>query len=738
MRTCPSGPALADVPTGLDQAHASLPCSGQGVCNTTSGICICNSDFSGLNCGTRKGCTNDCSGHGRCLTLRQLALENTGYDVNYTTTYTLWDADLWKRCVCDPGYEGPDCSQRRCDAGIDPRLSSQTHERVTLVCDCMTSAHCRGQFKLRYHGVIMKQWLDVTTASTTSLANLIMSLSPLVYGPSSVYRTSSVVVYNVVNNNSLCVDGQVVKNYILFVRNAGVCSCALNWGPDANMGPCAQYKYNTSRDGGLGRCPGQYPLNYLSSTSASAPTYDNTANFAYRVYLSVNPAKPIQTPTALSAIHYYPYRPGELFGPRIYRDKGILVLNLTSNASAGPLLIDNKEDLLYFIDENPNPRSRFLGYYPINSDDNNGSYHIYLNLSTFGKVYSMAMDPTWWNRKLYFSVPSAREIYWVAMKGGNGGTTGSLTLNDVSRLSDYTGQHFLVSPSGLAVHFNWHRLFWFDRNTTLPANITTVVRSVDTTTYTLREEILIWANRTTSPPPPPTASSGSSSSYNYYDAVGNFTTLGNITQSDILIDFIDNNTLYFIDNTDPVYGIYSINLDATSPLGGGAGGGGGGGAGGGGGGVKLKTSQGGILYDKDNSIMTAIQYQEYTSPRRIYLSTQQGTATGKPGYLLRDQANSLLYWTDTFYNTIGYARTRTIQNDFFATGIAWQGNFTDQVDLKPIAMILDTGNYHYPPPPPPPPPPPAPTTNTTSTTNCIRHGSYWLWFVCGLLWSRNL
>eukprot|EP01039_Chlorochromonas_danica_P005160 gene5161-5678_t len=609
MRTCPSGPALADVPTGLDQAHASLPCSGQGVCNTTSGICICNSDFSGLNCGTRKGCTNDCSGHGRCLTLRQLALENTGYDVNYTTTYTLWDADLWKRCVCDPGYEGPDCSQRRCDAGIDPRLSSQTHERVTLVCDCMTSAHCRGQFKLRYHGVIMKQWLDVTTASTTSLANLIMSLSPLVYGPSSVYRTSSVVVYNVVNNNSLCVDGQVVKNYILFVRNAGdlpkisfyakrltqgvvyfetqqtivcdctssstcngtirlsfdgavsstinassssslsiyqalqviptipnagyhinvtststshnqlcvprsnnsmvitlrgdsgnaprfglvstvgkgywshnvydstnttaevvylvsndgrddhvklcnglgkcdfstgVCSCALNWGPDANMGPCAQYKYNTSRDGGLGRCPGQYPLNYLSSTSASAPTYDNTANFAYRVYLSVNPAKPIQTPTALSAIHYYPYRPGELFGPRIYRDKGILVLNLTSNASAGPLLIDNKEDLLYFIDENPNPRSRFLGYYPINSDDNNGSYHIYLNLSTFGKVYSMAMDPTWWNRKLYFSVPSAREIYWVAMKGGNGGTTGSLTLNDVSRLSDYTGQRAVV------------------------------------------------------------------------------------------------------------------------------------------------------------------------------------------------------------------------------------------------------------------------------------------------------
>eukprot|EP01039_Chlorochromonas_danica_P005159 gene5159-5677_t len=96
--------------------------------------------------------------------------------------------------------------------------------------------------------------------------------------------------------------------------------------------------------------------------------------------------------------------------------------------------------------------------------------------------------------------------------------------------------------------------------------------------------------------------------------------------------------------------------------------------------------------------MTAIQYQEYTSPRRIYLSTQQGTATGKPGYLLRDQANSLLYWTDTFYNTIGYARTRTIQNDFFATGIAWQGmgriGFGSYVDCYGRGTCEKEKNFH--------------------------------------------
>ncbi len=103
FRVCPSGPAFADIPSDIDTAHQLKVCSSQGSCNRSTGVCECRYGFAGYNCGVQIGCTNDCSGHGRCLTLGQMATENDGYRLNYTTSYTLWDADIIKGCVCDPG-----------------------------------------------------------------------------------------------------------------------------------------------------------------------------------------------------------------------------------------------------------------------------------------------------------------------------------------------------------------------------------------------------------------------------------------------------------------------------------------------------------------------------------------------------------------------------------------------------------------------------------------------------------
>lgn len=71
-RVCPAGNAWADVPTGGQQAHELAECSGRGLCDRKLGACKCFDNFVGPAC-ERMKCPNDCSGHGRCLSMKNLA-----------------------------------------------------------------------------------------------------------------------------------------------------------------------------------------------------------------------------------------------------------------------------------------------------------------------------------------------------------------------------------------------------------------------------------------------------------------------------------------------------------------------------------------------------------------------------------------------------------------------------------------------------------------------------------------
>ena len=83
-----------------------------------------------MGCGG-EGESKSCSGHGRCLSMRELALLHEdngglapltyGSDPNAAIT---WDADRIFGCHCDEGYEGYDCSLRSCALGIDPLSGS--------------------------------------------------------------------------------------------------------------------------------------------------------------------------------------------------------------------------------------------------------------------------------------------------------------------------------------------------------------------------------------------------------------------------------------------------------------------------------------------------------------------------------------------------------------------------------------------------------------------------------------
>merc|ERR1711988_1814613 len=64
--------------------------------------------------GQRASCPNDCSGHGTCETIAELAEDE------FDNVYALWDKDMTMGCACDAGYTGADCSSRACKYGIDP------------------------------------------------------------------------------------------------------------------------------------------------------------------------------------------------------------------------------------------------------------------------------------------------------------------------------------------------------------------------------------------------------------------------------------------------------------------------------------------------------------------------------------------------------------------------------------------------------------------------------------------
>ncbi|KDO17415.1 hypothetical protein SPRG_17149, partial [Saprolegnia parasitica CBS 223.65] len=110
----------------IDEAHFYMECSNEGICDRVTGLCICYPGYEGSAC-QRAKCPNACNNRGVCKSMAQVAangdrsLSITGNPKdNVKTAYTLWDADAGFQCVCDPGFEGPDCSKRSCKVGVDP------------------------------------------------------------------------------------------------------------------------------------------------------------------------------------------------------------------------------------------------------------------------------------------------------------------------------------------------------------------------------------------------------------------------------------------------------------------------------------------------------------------------------------------------------------------------------------------------------------------------------------------
>merc|ERR1711981_446792 len=103
----------------------------------------CFPSFTGEGC-RRTTCPNDCSGHGQCRTeansfyyLGQTPSSPFGGQipayskaVGVPTWGIHWPWLKYQQCHCDAGYEGDDCSLRRCPKGDDPETECLTDRGI--------------------------------------------------------------------------------------------------------------------------------------------------------------------------------------------------------------------------------------------------------------------------------------------------------------------------------------------------------------------------------------------------------------------------------------------------------------------------------------------------------------------------------------------------------------------------------------------------------------------------------
>ena len=125
---------------------AVAECSGAGDCDRSTGRCVCAPPFGGDACDIIP-CKNDCSGHGKCYSLREAGIYSDGFRSTASVSYDRWDADKIFGCICDMGWTGHDCGSRECAYGNDPLISGRVNEVQSFDC---TDADSSGTFKFKF------------------------------------------------------------------------------------------------------------------------------------------------------------------------------------------------------------------------------------------------------------------------------------------------------------------------------------------------------------------------------------------------------------------------------------------------------------------------------------------------------------------------------------------------------------------------------------------------------------
>lgn len=175
-QTCPCGKSWFDHPTEENnKAHDHrTECSNKGHCNRETGTCECHDGFEGEAC-QRLSCPKDvegniCSGHGKCLTMKQLAeyATDNGDETDWSYGFTPNDPQRWDYqgimgCFCDTGYQGHDCTERVCPTGDDVTTTEQDSETVIMECQWLDDS-TPAEFTLKFR----QETTSVLTPASTA------------------------------------------------------------------------------------------------------------------------------------------------------------------------------------------------------------------------------------------------------------------------------------------------------------------------------------------------------------------------------------------------------------------------------------------------------------------------------------------------------------------------------------------------------------------------------------------
>lgn len=151
------------------------------------------------------------------------------------------------------------------------------------------------------------------------------------------------------------------------------------------------------------------PTTILESTSVSTLVGLNLTDPVHRVLtmrlslvsiLVLNPLFRIFT-AYVPGIYWFYWLSDTLRGPKFDESSRTLLLNLSSNASAGPLILDQTKDRLFFVDMNP--YNSYIGIAPLRTTDA-GNFTTWLSVSY--QIFGFAFDAHYKRRNLYWTVPA--------------------------------------------------------------------------------------------------------------------------------------------------------------------------------------------------------------------------------------------------------------------------------------------------------------------------------------------
>lgn len=304
-------------------------------------------------------------------------------------------------------------------------------------------------------------------------------------------------------------------------EQSGTCECHYGYGPHEILGPCGALKVNSSKWGGISRCPGVVNR-YMDVGGADI---ENIGINDQRLYLSFNPSSKdkILHNTNVSYIASFVYDPS-IPTPKLFDSSKVVYMLLTSNSSAGPMVIDHSTSHMFFIDANPD--NYFIAKSPLydlsNVSAQLSSQWIWLQLSE--PVSGFAMDATIKSRKLYWSSAgkSLRKDGHIMYANMDDPSPTSVSL--VAAI----GQSNLLDPMGIAVDYVNRKLLWLDRKVNSVSNFSQIcLRSSDLDGTNVKTLLT-------------------------YDFVND---QNQTSMVDLVVDVYHNNTAYFV-NSDVSYLIY--------------------------------------------------------------------------------------------------------------------------------------------------------------------------------------